>query len=45
MFTNCTSPLIRLETYKNIISIFNKNILKKKYDSINTTTEIKEFFV
>ena len=43
MFTNCTSPLIRLETYKNIISIFNKNILKKKYDSINTITEIKEF--
>ena len=23
MFTNCTSPLIRLETYKDIISIFN----------------------
>jgi len=43
MFTNCTSPLIKLKTYRDIISIF-KNVLKKnKYDSVNTVTEIKEF--
>lgn len=43
MFTNCTSPLIKLKTYRDIISIF-KNVLKKnKCDSINTVTEIKEF--
>ncbi len=43
MFTNCTSPLIKLSTYQKIISIFKKNLLEKKYDSINTVTEIKEF--
>jgi len=43
MFTNCTSPLIKLSTYQKIISIYKKNLLEKKYDSINTVTEIKEF--
>lgn len=43
MFTNCTSPLIKLTTYKDFFSTFKKNILNKKYDSINTVTEIKEF--
>ncbi len=43
MFTNCTSPLISLKTYKDIISIFNKKTFKKKYDSLNTISEIKEF--
>ena len=43
MFTNCTSPLIKLHTYKDVISLFKKLIKKNKFDSINTVTEIKEF--
>jgi CMP-N,N'-diacetyllegionaminic acid synthase len=43
MFTNCTSPLIKLNTYKEIISLFKKNLIKKKFDSFNTVTVIKEF--
>ena len=43
MFTNCTSPLIKLSTYKNTISIFKKYIIKNKFDSLNTVTQIKEF--
>ena len=43
MFTNCTSPLIKLSTYKDIISLSKKFIEKNKFDSINTVTEIKEF--
>tara|TARA_B100000925_G_scaffold290248_1_gene275039 strand:- start:743 stop:1408 length:666 start_codon:yes stop_codon:yes gene_type:complete len=43
MFTNCTSPLIKLSTYKEIISLFKKNLIKKKFDSFNTVTVIKEF--
>ena len=41
MFTNCTSPLIKLKTYQNIINQF----LKKRsfIKSINTSTPIKEF--
>ena len=42
MFTNCTSPLIKLNTYQKIISQF-KNFSNNDYDSINTVTEIKEF--
>ena len=43
MFTNCTSPLIKLSTYKDIISLSKKFIDKNKFDSINTVTEVKEF--
>ena len=43
MFTNCTSPLIKLSTYKDFFSIFKKNVLSEKYDSINTVTQIQEF--
>tara|TARA_B110000114_G_C14962478_1_gene344946 strand:- start:68 stop:739 length:672 start_codon:yes stop_codon:yes gene_type:complete len=43
MFTNCTSPLIKLSTYKDIISLSKKFIEKNKFDSINTVTEVKEF--
>ncbi len=42
MFTNCTSPLIKLNTYKDIITKF-KNFSENDFDSINTVTEIKEF--
>ena len=41
MFTNCTSPLIKYETYVNFINNFKKNI--DEYDSFNTVTKIKEF--
>ena len=43
MFTNCTSPMIKLSTYKNVFSLFEKFIKKNKFDSLNTITEIKEF--
>lgn len=43
MFTNCTSPLIQLQTYEKIISLFQNTLLRNKYDSINTVTEIREF--
>ena len=43
MFANCTSPLIKLSTYKDIISLSKKFIEKNKFDSLNTVTEIKEF--
>ena len=41
MFTNCTSPLIKIETFKNIINTFEK--LKSEKDSVNTVTDLKEF--
>mgnify|MGYP001411570115 CR=1 FL=1 len=41
MFTNCTSPLIKEETYKKIIDTFEAS--KSKNDSINTVTEIKDY--
>lgn len=43
MFTNCTSPLIKLKTYNDVFLNFKKKILSGEHDSINTTTEIKEF--
>lgn len=43
MFTNCTSPLIKLNTYKEMISLSRKFFKSKKFDSLNTVTEIKEF--
>jgi len=41
MFTNCTSPLIKEETYEKIIIKFESS--KSSNDSINTVTEIKEY--
>lgn len=41
MFTNCTSPLIKVKTYQNIINKFLK--IKKIYGSINTVSQLKEF--
>ena len=41
MFTNCTSPLIKLNTYQSIVEKFFT--LKKSLGSINTVTPIKEF--
>ena len=41
MFTNCTSPLVKEETYVKIIDSFGAS--KSSNDSINTVTEIKEY--
>ena len=41
MFTHCTNPLIKVETYIKFIDTFKK--LKDKYDSFNTVTDLKEF--
>jgi len=43
MFVNCTSPLIKKKTIEDLIKIFKKKILTKKYDSINTVSAMKEF--
>ena len=41
LFINCTSPLIKDSTIKNVIKTFKKKF--KKFDSINTATSVKEF--
>ena len=41
MFTNCTNPLLKASRYQEIIKKFN--IVKKKHDSLNTVTPVKEF--
>lgn len=41
MMTNCTSPFVKKETYLDIINRFE--LLKKNHDSINTSTEVKEY--
>jgi CMP-N-acetylneuraminic acid synthetase len=41
MFTNCTSPLVKIETYNKVLEKFNK--IKDKNDSLNTVTEEKNF--
>ena len=42
MFTNCTSPMIKKETYNKLVKIFNEK--KLMYNSFNTITKMKEFF-
>jgi CMP-N-acetylneuraminic acid synthetase len=41
MFTNCTSPLVKLETYNNIFKKFEET--RHINDSLNTVTEEKNF--
>ena len=41
MFTHCTNPLIKEETYNKVINSFETT--KSKYDSINTVSDVKEF--
>ena len=41
MFTNCTSPMVKIKTYQEIINKFLR--LKKRFKSLNTVTPIKEF--
>ena len=40
-FTNCTSPLIKLSTYKKAIELFEK--YKKRNESLNTVNLVKDF--
>ena len=41
MFTHCTNPMIKENTYSDFIKIFLKN--KDKFDSFNSVSEVKEF--
>lgn len=41
MFTNCTSPLVKIETYNSIFKKFEE--IKNINDSLNTVTEEKNF--
>ena len=41
LFTNCTTPLIKDETYKKALKLFRKNF--GKFDSLNSATLVKEF--
>ena len=41
MFTNCTSPLLKVKTYQSIIDKYLK--IKNNYGSINTVTPLKEY--
>lgn len=41
LFTHCTNPLIKKSTYEKFIDNFIEN--KKKFDSFNSVTEVKEF--
>jgi len=41
MFTHCTNPLVKIETYIKFIKAFKDH--KEKYDSFNTVTDVKEF--
>jgi len=40
-FTNCTSPLIKINTYEKIINKFQK--IKKTHNSLNTVNLVKDF--
>jgi len=41
MFTNCTSPLVKIETYNKILKKFEE--IKDVNDSLNTVTSEKQF--
>ena len=43
LFTHCTNPLIKVDTYEKMIEIFYKE--KNKFDSFNSVTEVKEFLI
>lgn len=43
MHTLCTSPLIALDTYHQVLRAFEAEVLSGKHDSINTVHKVKEF--
>ena len=43
MFTHCTNPLVKKNTYQKFLKIFKK--FKNNYDSFNSVSEVKEFLI
>tara|TARA_B100001564_G_scaffold342861_1_gene338897 strand:- start:377 stop:1045 length:669 start_codon:yes stop_codon:yes gene_type:complete len=43
LFTHCTNPLVKKETYDSMIKLFEKQ--KNNFDSFNSVTEVKEFLI
>jgi CMP-N,N'-diacetyllegionaminic acid synthase len=43
MHTLCTSPLIEMETYAQVLEAFTSKVLTGEHDSINTVRRVKEF--
>ena len=43
MHTLCTSPLIALDTYEQVLQTFRSKVLSGEHDSINTVRRVKEF--
>ena len=43
LFTHCTNPLIKIDTYEKMIETFYKE--KNKFDSFNSVTEVREFLI
>ena len=43
LFTHCTNPLIKEETYESMIEFSAKEL--NNYDSFNSVTEVKEFLI
>ena len=43
LFTHCTNPLVKKETYESMIKLFEKE--KNNFDSFNSVTEVKEFLI
>lgn len=43
MHTLCTSPLIALDTYAQVLQAFRSKVLSGEHDSINTVRKVKEF--
>jgi CMP-N-acetylneuraminic acid synthetase len=43
MHTLCTSPLISIDTYTQVLEAFEREVLKGVHDSVNTVRHVKEF--
>ena len=43
LFTHCTNPLVKKQTYESMIKLFEKQ--KNNFDSFNSVTEVKEFLI
>ena len=43
MFTHCTNPLVKKNTYQKFLKIFKK--FRHNYDSFNSVSEVKEFLI
>lgn len=43
MHTLCTSPLLTLETYAEVVTAYRQQVVTGMYDSVNTTRSVKKF--